>query len=202
MDDDLLSPALWAAVAPLLPAEPRPPQGGNPCLRNQDVLRGILYILTRGLAWADLPPALGAGSGRACRRRWRAWEQAGVGAPILAVLREAGVVLAPRPPRGPRAGGRAPRRRAVPALGRAGTWGARLKQHRQRQGLTQAGLARRVPCAVITIRKLEGGHRRPSPLLARLLMNVLDGPGDATAAVVAEAGPPAAWPSGEWSDSL
>jgi len=42
MDDDLLSPALWAAVAPLLPAEPRPPQGGNPGLRNYDVLRVAL----------------------------------------------------------------------------------------------------------------------------------------------------------------
>ena len=49
------------------------------------------------------------------------------------------------------------------------TFGAWLKQLRQERGLTQDLLAERVGCATQTIRKIEGGQRRPSYQVAARL---------------------------------
>ncbi len=49
------------------------------------------------------------------------------------------------------------------------TFGVWLKQRRRRLDLTQAELARRVGCAVVTIRKFEDDERRPSKDLAERL---------------------------------
>src|SRR5687767_14576104 len=51
-------------------------------------------------------------------------------------------------------------------MGSALTFGAWLKQLRQDRGLTQEALAERVYCATQTIRKIEGGQRRPSYQIA------------------------------------
>ncbi len=41
-------------------------------------LSGILFVLRTGIAWEDLPPELGCGSGVTCWRRLRDWQEAGV----------------------------------------------------------------------------------------------------------------------------
>jgi predicted ATPase/DNA-binding XRE family transcriptional regulator/Tfp pilus assembly protein PilF len=53
------------------------------------------------------------------------------------------------------------------------TFGGRLKQLRQEQGLTQDTLAERVGCATQTIRKIESGQRRPSYQIAAKLAEEL-----------------------------
>jgi predicted ATPase/class 3 adenylate cyclase len=52
-----------------------------------------------------------------------------------------------------------------------GDW---LKRRRQALGLTQAELARRVGCAVATIRKIEADERRPSVQIATRLADLLN----------------------------
>ncbi len=58
----------------------------------------------------------------------------------------------------------------------ATSFGHWVKQCRGTLQLTQEALAERVGCAVQTIRKIEAGARRPSPLLAERLAQVLDLP--------------------------
>jgi predicted ATPase/DNA-binding XRE family transcriptional regulator len=53
------------------------------------------------------------------------------------------------------------------------TFGSRLKQLRQEHGLTQDALGERVGCATQTIRKIEGGQRRPSYQIAARLAEEL-----------------------------
>jgi predicted ATPase/DNA-binding XRE family transcriptional regulator len=53
-------------------------------------------------------------------------------------------------------------------------FGSQLKQLRQEHGLTQDTLAERVGCATQTIRKIEGGQRRPSYQIAARLADELD----------------------------
>ena len=56
-----------------------------------------------------------------------------------------------------------------------GEW---LKRRRQARDLTQADLAKRVSCSVFTLRKIDGGERRPSRQLAELLAQVLEIPAE------------------------
>ena len=75
----LLGDELWAMVEPLIPPPPaaRGP-GGRPRVPDRSVLEGILFVLTTGCRWRDLPPELGCGSGVTCWRRLRDWENAAV----------------------------------------------------------------------------------------------------------------------------
>lgn len=62
------------------------------------------------------------------------------------------------------------------------TFGMGLKRRRQQRGLTQDDLAERVGCATQTIRKIEGGRRRPSYQMANRLAQVLElAPGELAA---------------------
>lgn len=75
----LVSDELWAMVEPLIP--PLPPArgpGGRPRVPDRSALEGILYVLTTGCRWRDLPAEMNCGSGVTCWRRLRAWERAGV----------------------------------------------------------------------------------------------------------------------------
>jgi transposase len=45
---------------------------------DRAVLAGILFVLTTGIGWNDLPAELGCGSGTTCWRRLQAWQRAGV----------------------------------------------------------------------------------------------------------------------------
>jgi transposase len=80
MAKPLVSDALWAVVAPLVP--PRRPKDlrsraarGCP---DRACLTGIVFVLKTGIQWEYLPQEMGCGSGMTCWRRLRAWQRAGV----------------------------------------------------------------------------------------------------------------------------
>jgi transposase len=78
MSKPLVSDALWALVAPLLPVERPKPKGGRPRIADRAALTGILFVLKSGIPWEMLPHELGCGSGMTRWRRLRDWQQAGV----------------------------------------------------------------------------------------------------------------------------
>jgi transposase len=78
MAEPLVSDALWALIAPLLPERPPRPKGGRPPLDDRKVLEGIVFVLRTGIPWAMLPQEMGYGSGMTCWRRLRDWQAAGV----------------------------------------------------------------------------------------------------------------------------
>jgi len=58
-------------------------------------------------------------------------------------------------------------------MGVPASFGRRLKELRQARDLTQDELARRVGCALITIKKIEAGARRPSRQIAERMLQIL-----------------------------
>ncbi len=78
MAEPLVSDALWALIAPLLPERPPRPKGGRPPLDDRKALEGIVFVLRTGIPWASLPQELGFGSGMTCWRKLRDWQAAGV----------------------------------------------------------------------------------------------------------------------------
>jgi transposase len=78
MAKPLVSAALWAVVAPLLPPEPPKPKGGRPRVPDRACLTGIVFVLKSGIPWEMLPQEMGYGSGMTCWRRLRDWQAAGV----------------------------------------------------------------------------------------------------------------------------
>jgi transposase len=79
MAKELLTDELWEVIEPLFPEEPSEPKGGRPRIDNRAALTGILFVLKRGIPWEMLPQRMGCGSGMACRRRLKAWNEAGCG---------------------------------------------------------------------------------------------------------------------------
>lgn len=74
----LVSDALWAVVAPLLPpprADKKKP--GRPRTPDRVALSGIVFVLKTGIPWEYFPQELGC-SGMTCWRRLREWQDAGV----------------------------------------------------------------------------------------------------------------------------
>jgi transposase len=91
----IVSDALWEWVEPLLPkVERRFRFPGRKRLPARQALQGILFVLSTGIAWRQLPLELGFGSGSTCYRRLDEWQRAGVWerlhALLLAELRAAG----------------------------------------------------------------------------------------------------------------
>jgi transposase len=87
MAELLVSDALWALIAPLLPERPPRPKGGRPPLDDRKALAGILFVLRTGIPWASLPKVMGCGSGMTCWQRLRDWQAAGAfGRPHRALL--------------------------------------------------------------------------------------------------------------------
>lgn len=82
----LVSDALWAIVAPLLP-EPGPKKkAGRPRIPDRACLTGIIFVLKTGIQWEYLPQEMGCGSGMTCWRRLRDWQAAGVWQALHQVL--------------------------------------------------------------------------------------------------------------------
>lgn len=86
MSKPLVSDALWALVAPLLPPEPPKPKGGRPRVPDRAALTGIIFVLKSGIPWEMLPHEMGCGSGMTCWRRLRDWQAVGVWAALHRVL--------------------------------------------------------------------------------------------------------------------
>ncbi len=74
----IISNQLCKSLQPLLPPQQPSPRGGRPRLDDYAVLNGILFVLTTGIPWEDLPQSLGFGSGMTCWRRLRDWQAQGI----------------------------------------------------------------------------------------------------------------------------
>jgi len=91
----IISDPLWQRIEPLLPKRQRRSRyPGRKRLPDREALQGILFVLSTGIAWGQLPAELGFGSGVTCWRRLEEWQRAGVWqrlhALLLAELRAAG----------------------------------------------------------------------------------------------------------------
>ncbi|CUU53788.1 Putative transposase of IS4/5 family (DUF4096) [Parafrankia irregularis] len=74
----LVPDELWELVEPLLPPfTPRPQGGGTAPAEERAVLTAVVYVLTSGCAWRDLPPSFGV-SVPTAHRRFQAWTRAGL----------------------------------------------------------------------------------------------------------------------------
>lgn len=78
MTRKIISNQLWKSLLPLLLPRQPSPRGGRPSLDDYAVLNGILFVLTTGSPWEDLPQSLGFGSGITCWRRLCDWQAQGV----------------------------------------------------------------------------------------------------------------------------
>jgi len=78
MSDARMPQEYYEIVTHHLPAEqPVGPDGGRPPVKNEIALRVIWYVLSTGIRWRDVPPAMGC-SGETARTRLRDWEELGV----------------------------------------------------------------------------------------------------------------------------
>ncbi|WP_426746952.1 IS5 family transposase [Myxococcus faecalis] len=75
---ELVPDAFWRRIQPLIPARPPKPKGGRPPADDRACLRGIIFVLTTGIQWEQLPREVFGVSGMTCWRRLRDWYQAGV----------------------------------------------------------------------------------------------------------------------------
>ncbi|OLR92563.1 IS5 family transposase [Actinokineospora bangkokensis] len=74
----LVPDELWALVQPLIPGfVPRPQGGGTAPVDDRAVFTAIVYVLTSGCAWRDLPPSFGV-SVPTAHRRFATWTKAGL----------------------------------------------------------------------------------------------------------------------------
>nr|WP_115648355.1 IS5 family transposase [Chromobacterium violaceum] len=78
MRRQLVTQKLWKSLQPLLPMPLHRRSKGRPRLDDRAALNGILFVLTTGIPWEDLPQELGFGSGMTCWRRLRDWQALGV----------------------------------------------------------------------------------------------------------------------------
>ena len=63
----------WEILRPLLP--PRAKEG-RPRADDRQTLNGILYVLSTGCRWEDVPPER-YGSGKTCWHRFTQWRKTG-----------------------------------------------------------------------------------------------------------------------------
>ena len=78
--EDLVPDELWQMVAPLLPAAPRPWQGGRRrTVPGRSCFAAIVYMARTSTPWRLLPiQELGCGSPATAWRRLNEWSKAGV----------------------------------------------------------------------------------------------------------------------------
>ena len=81
-----LTDAQWSRLSPLLP--PQRPRRGRPNHDHRRVVNGMLWRMTTGAPWRDLPPQYG--SWRTVYSRFRRWQRAGIFDGILGDLHRAG----------------------------------------------------------------------------------------------------------------
>lgn len=66
----------WEFLKDLIPDPPRSPKGGRPPVTSRACLEGIIFVLTNGCRWKDLPERYP--SPATCWRRHRDWTESGV----------------------------------------------------------------------------------------------------------------------------
>jgi transposase len=92
--ENLVPNELWALVAPLLPAPPRPPYGGRRrSIPDRNCLAALVFMARTSTPWRLLPAQeLGCGSPATAWRRLDEWARAGVFEALhLEVLDQLGV---------------------------------------------------------------------------------------------------------------
>lgn len=72
----------WLILKPLMPA---PASTGRPRADDRQTLNGIIYVLSTGCRWEDLPPER-YGSGKTCWRRFKDWREKGLWNAIAGTL--------------------------------------------------------------------------------------------------------------------
>lgn len=72
----------WSILAPLMPLKAAT---GRPRANDRKTLNGILYVLSTGCRWEDLPPER-YGSGKTCWFRFKQWREQGVWNAIAGTL--------------------------------------------------------------------------------------------------------------------
>ena len=74
----LVPDELWVLVEPLIPRFRRRPQGGGTApLPDRAVFTAIVYVLSSGCSWRDLPPSFGVPF-QTAHRRFSQWTEAGL----------------------------------------------------------------------------------------------------------------------------
>lgn len=81
-----LTDAQWERLAPLLP--PQCPATGRPAHDHRRIVNAILWRLTTGVPWRDLPERYGPW--QTVYSRFRRWQQAGVWDRLLAAVQAEG----------------------------------------------------------------------------------------------------------------
>ena len=78
--EGLVPDQLWAMVAPLLPASPRPPYGGRRrYIPDRNCFAAVVFMARTSTPWRLLPTQeLGCGSSATVWRRLNQWARAGV----------------------------------------------------------------------------------------------------------------------------
>ena len=71
-----LSESQWLRIVDLFPDKPMTRAGGRPSIPSRPCLEGILWILTSGARWQDLPSEFP--SDTTCWRRFRDWTESGL----------------------------------------------------------------------------------------------------------------------------
>lgn len=84
-----LSEGQWNRVKELFPPE-RKAQGGRPGKSNREMLNAIVYWLSTGIPWRDLPERFGPW--QSVYSRFRAWTLSGVWEKALGTLIEQDIV--------------------------------------------------------------------------------------------------------------
>jgi transposase len=69
----ILNNRQWYQIKPVLP---KPAKTGRPRYSDRRVINGIIYVLSTGICWYDLPRRFG--SPTTCWRRLRDWQEQGV----------------------------------------------------------------------------------------------------------------------------
>ena len=77
MDAWRLPDRLWAAMEPLLPAQPSRPRGGRPPVPARRAMEAIWFVMRTGCPWRALNATTLCSSATA-ERRFREWKRAGV----------------------------------------------------------------------------------------------------------------------------
>lgn len=72
----------WEFLRPLLPP---PARRGRPRNNDRQTVNGILYVLSTGCRWEDLPPER-YGSGKTCWLRFTQWRKLGLWNAIAGIL--------------------------------------------------------------------------------------------------------------------
>ena len=78
-----LTEAQWKRIRDKLPPE-RKPQGGRPAKDNRVMLNGIIYWLSTGVPWKDLPERFGPW--KSVYTRFSRWSKSGVFEQVLELL--------------------------------------------------------------------------------------------------------------------